>query len=202
MKKFIAYDCSGKELLVLASNGKKLLEERVNASGTENLLPVIDKVLKRLKLEISDIEVLAVGVGPGSWTGSRVAVVTAYGLYEANKSLKIVPFNSFDLISYNGNDNEQILKLVKAYANFIYVQEPSGKILAITKDELAKKYSGYKLISCDAIVDDVIVVEACFEGIVRKIDAGQFVSIDDIEPMYLRLSQAEYQRNERLKGNK
>lgn len=203
MKKFLAIDCAGEELLVGCFNGKKYQETRLVASGTENLLPTIDKVLKKSKVGIADIEVVCVGVGPGSWTGARVCVVTAYGLFEGNKNLKFSTFNSFDLISYNEARADKVLKLVKAYANFVYVQTSDGEIKAITKDELNSTFSEFTLVGVSEVVEGTIVVAADLEAVAtRKVMAEEFVDIDLIEPMYLRLSQAEYQREKMLKGGK
>ena len=203
MKKFLAIDCAGEELLVGCFDGKKYSELRMVASGTENLLPTIDKLLKKCKLSFKDIDVLCVGVGPGSWTGARVAVVTAYGLSEGNKNLKFCQFNSFDLISYNGTDNAKILKLVKAYANFVYIQTDSGEIRVITKEDLKTDYSEFCYISASEVVEGTKVVETNLQKIsTKKVESEDFVEIDAIEPMYLRLSQAEYQREKMLKGGK
>lgn len=203
MRKFLAIDCAGEELLVGCYNGKKYNETRLVASGTENLLPTIDKVLKKSKVEIADIEVVCVGVGPGSWTGARVCVVTAYGLFEGNKNLKFSTFNSFDLISYNGARADKVLKLVKAYANFVYVQTPNGEIKVVTKDELSAEFSDCILVGINEVVDGTVKVSADLETVAtKKVVAEEFVDIDLIEPMYLRLSQAEYQREKMLKGGK
>ena len=48
MKKFLAFDSSGVELVVGCFNGKKYYEKRLIAGGTEMLLPIIDEVLKEL----------------------------------------------------------------------------------------------------------------------------------------------------------
>ena len=203
MKKFLAIDCAGEELLVGCFNGKKYQELRLLASGTENLLPTIDSVLKKSKMKILDVDVVCVGVGPGSWTGARVAVVTAYGLFEGNKNLKFCTFNSFDLISYNGARADKVLKLVKAYANFVYVQTPEGGIKAITKDELQTDYSKFEFVGINEIVPGMTVVSSDLEAIAtKKVLEEVFVEVDSIEPMYLRLSQAEYQREKMLKGGK
>ena len=203
MKKFLAFDCSGEEIIIGVHNAKEYVEIREVASGTENLLPNIDKLLKKAKLKISDIEVVCVGVGPGSWTGARVGVVTAYGFSEGIKDLKFVQFNSFDLISYNGNEKNKVLKIVKAYANFVYIQKPNGEIVAITKDELLKEYKEYTIVGCTKVTENTLVVPLDLQTVaVNKITQEDFVDIDEIEPMYLRLSQAEYQREQRLKGGK
>jgi len=198
MEKFLAFDSSGEELMVGCFNGEKYFELRKVGGGTELLLPLIDKVLKKAKMQINDVEVVCVGVGPGSWTGSRVAVVTAYGMASANNNLKFAKFNSFDLISYNGSEKE-VVKLVKAYANFVYAEDSKGEILALTKDELRNIYRGKKFVSATDVIEEVSVVETNLKEVAFSLtENGIYQDVSDIEPMYLRLSQAEYQRKERM----
>lgn len=53
---------------------------RVNSQHGETLLPLLDHLLKLAHLAIEDIDLLAVGLGPGSFTGVRIGVATAKGL--------------------------------------------------------------------------------------------------------------------------
>jgi hypothetical protein len=45
----------------------------------ENLLPVIDRLLKKEKLEIGDIDTFLISRGPGSFTGLRIGFATLKG---------------------------------------------------------------------------------------------------------------------------
>ena len=205
MEKYLAFDCSGKEIIVAAFNGKKYLEKSKECSGTEFLMVLINEVLDKLKMDISEVEVLACSVGPGSWTGARVGVVTGYGLYCANKNLKLVKFNSFDLISYN--DSDENIYIVQAYANFVYAKSLFGEMQCVTKEELERMAAGKKLVSRG---DFLKGAKPCKRLKIRqvvedKISKGEFCKIEDIEPVYLRLSQAEYQfmeKQEKLKKGK
>lgn len=61
----------------------KLLAMRENADGqshAKTLLPYIDEVLKEADLQPSDLHAVAVGMGPGSYTGLRIGASTAKGL--------------------------------------------------------------------------------------------------------------------------
>ncbi len=66
---------------VLCDN-KIIAEESVTSSLThsETLLPMIDRALKNVSLDITDIDAIAVSNGPGSFTGLRIGVGTAKGL--------------------------------------------------------------------------------------------------------------------------
>lgn len=53
---------------------------RVSNAHGESLLPLVESVLRSARVELSAIDLLAVGVGPGSFTGTRIAVATAKGI--------------------------------------------------------------------------------------------------------------------------
>ena len=47
---------------------------------TQKILPTVDEVVKEAKLSLSDIDVIAYGQGPGSFTGVRIGISIAQGL--------------------------------------------------------------------------------------------------------------------------
>lgn len=56
------------------------LGARVRAKHGETLLPLIQQALAHAGLAPAEIDLLAVGIGPGSFTGTRIGVATAKGL--------------------------------------------------------------------------------------------------------------------------
>jgi tRNA threonylcarbamoyladenosine biosynthesis protein TsaB len=71
-----------------------IAEVRLNVKSThsERLVTGIDYVLKQTGLKISDIDVFAVAIGPGSFTGLRIGLSTVKGFsYSTEKPIVSVP---------------------------------------------------------------------------------------------------------------
>ncbi len=80
--------------VALVEDGKIILEELCpgkregeifsvpikRANHAETVLPLIDNVLKKAGLSLSEISALAVSIGPGSFTGLRIGLSTVKGL--------------------------------------------------------------------------------------------------------------------------
>ncbi len=73
---------SNKEIIVgLIINGKEfLIRQNIAAQKAQIALPLIDKLLKKNNLKISDISSIKVNTGPGSFTGLKVGVAIANAL--------------------------------------------------------------------------------------------------------------------------
>lgn len=73
-------DSSNKNLSVaIASNGNILNSREYDAwqQQSELMIPEIDNILKESSLTTKDIEAIVVAIGPGSYTGVRIAVTIA-----------------------------------------------------------------------------------------------------------------------------
>ncbi len=81
--KILAVDTSTPAGSTALLEGENLLAEVViehHRKHTERLIPSIDYILDQLGLEPKDIEALAVGLGPGSFTGLRIGLSTMKGM--------------------------------------------------------------------------------------------------------------------------
>ena len=65
--------------LALCKDHKVLAEYNINLGMThsEGLLPQLEQLLQRAKIDKKEIEMLAVSMGPGSFTGLRIGLATA-----------------------------------------------------------------------------------------------------------------------------
>jgi tRNA threonylcarbamoyladenosine biosynthesis protein TsaB len=84
-------ETSTEQGLVAIISDQKVVFQGHLPPGFQNskyLLPEIDKGMKELKLKFEDLKYIAVGIGPGSYTGIRVGVITAKTLaFSANRPL-------------------------------------------------------------------------------------------------------------------
>ena len=92
----------------------------VKKNHSNIVMPIIDNLFKISDLTINDIDKIAVAVGPGSFTGVRIALGIAKGLAMAlNKPL--IAVNELDILEAiaSGNENE-IIPLIDARKERVY----------------------------------------------------------------------------------
>ncbi|CCP88140.1 tRNA (adenosine(37)-N6)-threonylcarbamoyltransferase complex dimerization subunit type 1 TsaB [Candidatus Phytoplasma solani] len=79
-KNILILDTSTKSQIVVLSQDnqiKTLQQKLIDRDHVATIIPSIDAVLQANKITLQEIDLLVVGVGPGSYTGTRVAVLTA-----------------------------------------------------------------------------------------------------------------------------
>lgn len=72
---------------------------KFKASHSEKLLPEIVHILETMKIPIETIDYYSVTVGPGSFTGLRVAVSTVKGLSFVTQK-KVIPVSTLEVIAW------------------------------------------------------------------------------------------------------
>lgn len=81
---------------------QELGSERLN--HLSNLIPMIDRGLEAGKTKLSDLDAMAVSVGPGSFTGIRIGVSTARAICQVT-NLPLIPSSTLDSIAI-AHENE------------------------------------------------------------------------------------------------
>jgi tRNA threonylcarbamoyladenosine biosynthesis protein TsaB len=76
------------------------------------LMPAVAEVMERAGLEFGDLEAIAVGVGPGTFTGLRIGIATARSLATASE-LRLRPVSSLAALA-EGIEGELRLPLFDA----------------------------------------------------------------------------------------
>ncbi len=192
---------------------------------SETLLPIIDNVLTAYGKKISDVDVFAVSVGPGSFTGVRIGVSAVKGLAFDGRGVAAV--STLEALAENIGADGIICPLMDARRGVFYnaLFERKNGILtrltedrAISADELSDELAGYEaaLICGDGAklfaklkketvnicnpapaerTQNALSVALCGG---KAADRGELLDASSVAPLYLRKPQAEREREERL----
>ena len=107
----------------------------MRASGA--ILKLLERLLSETGKRISDIEVFAADLGPGSFTGVKVAVTLAKSLaFSLDK--RAAGFSAFDLIAHGGT------AAVPSRRGWYLLRKPDGEPLEVRSgDDRLKRAKGY-----------------------------------------------------------
>jgi tRNA threonylcarbamoyladenosine biosynthesis protein TsaB len=111
-------------------------------------LAMVEEVIERAKVDPAEIDRLAVGIGPGSFTGLRIAIAYAKSL-AAVWQRPLVPINSFDLLEF-GSNFERVLSVVVGRPGVIsarfrapgVMRRASGRIATVLAEVLQPESAG------------------------------------------------------------
>ena len=172
----------------------------------ETLLPSIDKLLEENNLTLADIEYVAINVGPGSFTGIRVGVSTVKAFCIALEKIKCVAFTSFDVLAYSNSVQGETTLVVSAGANNMYVAKCDGKNITSMQHNTFEEFNQTQHQNIVANIEekDILPINNInyvknlkyFELVEDKIAKEDFSQTNTLEPLYLRLSQAERELND------
>lgn len=151
---------------VALSRGSEIIGLKEEAGGNnhaKNLLPFVDEVLKQSGVSMSEINGVAVSIGPGSYTGLRIGVSTAKGIaYTAGipvmvvSTLESIAQGAKALWSENASEPVQIVPMIDARrmevftTRFTYDMQPLEEVSAKIVDEntFAELLSEQKVLFC------------------------------------------------------
>ena len=200
----------------------------IKITHSERLLPQIDAGLKNSKISISDIDLVVIANGPGSFTGVRIGLATAKGICMAH-DIPLLPINTLELLANNiAHSNRNILALIDARMAEVYAALYSPELEIIIPATNAKPVDLFKMITEPVIIvgdggkefkKEILVsginYTFCLEhqniplastlisiALMSNIPEYNFESISELEPYYLRKSQAELIRDEKIKKTK
>ena len=101
MTRILAIDTSTAWCSVALSLGDEtpiFRHELVSAGASQLVLPWVQALLQQANMKLNELDAIAVGIGPGAFTGVRLGVAAAQGL-GISCDLPIVPVTSVDAIA-------------------------------------------------------------------------------------------------------
>lgn len=175
------------------------LEADASKKHAETVLPLIDVLLEENGVSIAQIELFAVDIGPGSFTGVRIGVSLVNALAFASGK-KIVPVDALQVLSVSaGQTDKPVAALIdarngNAYAALYQAEKTLIEPCAVEVESFVASLPQDTLLVGDAHVMEKTFPRARFVGLYAL--AHSETAMQEVEPLYLRASQAE-----RLKRN-
>jgi len=112
----IALEFSSEQRSVAISRDGVVWDEAMETGGRSTAaFAMIEKVLARAKMEREEIEAIAVGLGPGSYTGVRSAIALTQG-WQLARGIKMTGVSSVEAIA-TGAQAEKIFGRVNVMVN-------------------------------------------------------------------------------------
>ena len=131
------------EIMLNAKTGEK------SWTHSEILMPAVDRLLTLAGMKIQDIDYIAYGAGPGSFTGLRIGAATALGIAHGLGKIAI-PVPTLDFLAYNmlgAKSDGLVVPMMDARRGQVYTAiyqaTPHGKL---------NRTTDYLALSIDAIV--------------------------------------------------
>ena len=122
--KVLAFDCSGASCsAAVVIDGRPASQRFVpmERGHAEALLPMIETVLREAALTPVALDLLAVTIGPGSFTGLRIGLAAARGLALARK-LPAIGVTSFDAVKVDGPTEQPLFIALESKRAELFLQ--------------------------------------------------------------------------------
>lgn len=125
--KVLSLDTSSKECSVALLEDTNVIDKMHNTSEREHsqtLMPMIKKILEKNNISLNDINLLACGKGPGSFTGVRIGIATVKAFADV-KNIPMAGVDSLEALAYSvlikkGKQNCKILSMIDAKNENVY----------------------------------------------------------------------------------
>ena len=224
----LAFESTAKAASAALVRDGKLISQFSQCSGlthSRTLLPMGEDMLKNAELTLGDVDLIAVAHGPGSFTGVRIGVSMVKGLaWAADKPC--VGVSTLEAMAWHGlAAGGLICPVMDARRSQVYnalFRMEDGRPVRLTEDrpialtELAEELRAYKErvflvgdgaelsfrtlsalgLPCGLAPENLRMQSAW--GVAMAAMDKEPGSADSLLPVYLRLSQAERERQERL----
>ena len=225
----LAFESTAKAASCALVRDGKLVSQYTQCSGlthSRTLLPMGEDMLKNAELKLADVDLLAVAHGPGSFTGVRIGVSMVKGLAWASDK-PCVGVSTLEAMAWHGlAAGGLVCPVMDARRSQVYnalfrIVDGSPRRLTedrpIALEELAEELRAYNErvflvgdgaeLSFRALTEKGLPCSLAPENLRMQSAWGVAMAAmdktpgtaDDLLPVYLRLSQAERERQERLR---
>jgi len=157
-------------------------------TGGRNALALVERALAQAHIEREEIEMIAVGLGPGSYTGIRGAIALAQG-WQLGRAVKLVGVSSSECLMAQVDRADPYAVVIDAQRDEFYVEWPGAPLRLAARPEVEELRATRQLIGpgISSIFQGAIDLDpdAATLGRIAAV-RGDFVPGDKLEPIYLR----------------
>lgn len=193
-------------LALKTSNGKTTYRELdAHSKHSENVLKTIDEMCQACEIDVLDVKTVAVVVGPGSFTGLRIGAAIAKALGCVNKKLKFIGLSSLELMANIVTENklctENFACVLNALSDLYFVAYFDKTGIKLQEERMIDRREYLSItqpifgLKGDLKDENINQIEITSEDLLtfseKQENLENFVSLDELLPVYLRLSQAE-----------
>lgn len=150
--KILGIDSSGLVASAAIATEEALLAEyTVNFKKThsQTLLPMVDEIVKRLELDLEELDAIAIASGPGSFTGLRIGSSTAKGIGFVLR-IPIIPVPTLEGLAYNFFGTDRLVcPMMDARRDQVY-----GAVYEFEQDRLRAVY-GQRAEALETVLDEI-----------------------------------------------
>jgi tRNA threonylcarbamoyladenosine biosynthesis protein TsaB len=110
---------------VALARGEKILASAVgdaSVSHSTNLIEMIEQVLGQAATKLSDVDLFAVAIGPGSFTGLRIGLATAKA-FAVHLRKQVVGVSTLAAIAHASQAKGQVISLLPAGRGEVFAQQ-------------------------------------------------------------------------------
>jgi tRNA threonylcarbamoyl adenosine modification protein YeaZ len=174
---------------------------------SEKLMPLIDELLKKCNVKLSDINLIACDIGPGSFTGIRIGVTIAK-VYAWSLKLPITIISALEAMSLSSEKEVVHVPVINARRGYVYgaiydkdnsiIMEPKHILIDDLKKEL-EKLTSYEIITNDEFAEfnETSKYDPNILKIVTTFKDKVAINPHAVNPEYLKLTEAEESKNDR-----
>ena len=211
--KILIIDTTKTNMFVGLKTDEKECVANVTGLGKHNetLLPSIDNLLTQNNLSLAELDAVALNIGPGSFTGIRVGVSTLKAFSVALPNLKCIAFTSFEVLAYSISETKEYEIVLSAGADNMYVAKINGENILEQQHNTLEEFNkiSHNLVFANIEEKDVLPIKNLnyienlkyFDLAKTKFENDEFCDANTLEPLYLRLSQAERELKEKNANN-
>lgn len=190
----LVLDTSTKFLYIALLKGEEELDvyyQEGNNDHSVKLMVEIERLFLEHNLQVSDLDEIIVGIGPGSYTGLRIGLAVAK-MFAWNNDIPIQTVSSLALIASAYEGSEFILAEMDARRgnSFLGLYQNTGKSLRLVEKEQLTNLKNFQ----ESVDDSFATISFGQPNIVKILHSDLLKRIEDIHglhPNYLRQTEAE-----------